>query len=173
MDDRRAETTSSCRVPIDFLLNAQDDKRLGAPTEHPQSRVDSCLSPPGPGSVCHQELSAKYSPPASSATEKPANERPDANSYAQNEKLPELKALRAHIDGLNAPTPTRSGAAVAAETDKPQPPEKRRQADKDKNCVRISTQRSLAESLDAEDNKITFGSYIPSSKSGPKHKWRI
>jgi hypothetical protein len=50
VDDRRAEIMSSCRIPIDFLLDAQGDKRLDAPTEHPQSCVDSRFSQPGPGS---------------------------------------------------------------------------------------------------------------------------
>ncbi|KAI3093180.1 hypothetical protein CBS147333_10127 [Penicillium roqueforti] len=80
----------------------------------------------------------------------------------QNEKLQEeILALRSQVDGLNTPSPTRSWAAVAAATDNPQPRETRRQTDKDKNCVRISTQRSVTEALGAENNGNAFGRYLP------------
>lgn len=69
----------------------------------------------------------------------------------QNEKLEgDIIALQSQVDAQNAPSPTRSWAAVAAATDNPQPRETRRQTDKDKNCVRISTQRSVTEGLGAE-----------------------
>lgn len=80
----------------------------------------------------------------------------------QNEKLQEeILALRSQVDGLNTPSPTRSWAAVAAATDNPQPRETRQQTDKDKNCVRISTQRSVTEALGAENNGDAFGRYLP------------
>ncbi|OQD73323.1 hypothetical protein PENANT_c209G08068, partial [Penicillium antarcticum] len=80
----------------------------------------------------------------------------------QNEKLQEeILALRSQVDGLNTPSPTRSWAAVAAATDNSQPREARRQTDKDKNCVRISTQRSVTEALGAENNGDAFGRYLP------------
>lgn len=61
---------------------------------------------------------------------------------------------------MNTLTPTRSWA-VAAGTDNPQPRDTRRQNDKDKNCVRISTQRSVTEALGAENNGDAFGRYLP------------
>ncbi|KAJ9488819.1 hypothetical protein VN97_g4470, partial [Penicillium thymicola] len=80
----------------------------------------------------------------------------------QNEKLQEeILALRSQVDGLNTPSPTRSWAAVAAATDNPQPRETRRQTDKDKNCIRINTQRSVTEALGAEKNGDAFGRYLP------------
>ena len=80
----------------------------------------------------------------------------------QNEKLEgEIIALRLQVDALNAPSPTRSWAAVAAATDNPQPRETWRQTDKDKNCVRTSTQRSVTEGLGAEYNADAFGRYLP------------
>ena len=79
----------------------------------------------------------------------------------QNEKLQEeIAALRSQVNERNAPTPTRSWAAVAASTDNPQPRETRRQTDKDENCVRISTQRST-EVLGADNNGDAFGRYLP------------
>ncbi|KAJ5941436.1 zinc knuckle domain protein [Penicillium verrucosum] len=80
----------------------------------------------------------------------------------QNEKLQEeIAALRSQVKERNAPTPTRSWAAVAASTDNPQPRETRRQTDKDKNCIRISTQRSVTEALGADNNGDAFGRYLP------------
>lgn len=55
--------------------------------------------------------------------------------HSQNELQEKIQALRAQIDGLNAPTATRSWAAVAVGTDEPEPRENRRQTDKEKNCV--------------------------------------
>jgi hypothetical protein len=49
-DGRRVEIMSSCRISINFLLNPQGDKHLGAPAEHPRSREDSRFSQPDPGS---------------------------------------------------------------------------------------------------------------------------
>jgi regulator of replication initiation timing len=72
----------------------------------------------------------------------------------QNEKLQEeIAALRSQVNERNAPTPTRSWAAVAASTDNPQPRETRRQTDKDKNCVRISTQRSVTEGAERREQR--------------------
>ncbi|KAJ5244721.1 reverse transcriptase [Penicillium chrysogenum] len=56
------------------------------------------------------------------------------------------------IDGLNAPTPTRSWAAIAAGTDKPQPLENRRQADTDRGC---------AKPLHTEDKGNASRRYLP------------
>jgi hypothetical protein len=81
----------------------------------------------------------------------------------QNEKLhDEIRALREQIEALTPAAPTRSWAAVAANgSDNPtqlshQSPEKER------NCVRISTQRSL---VDLRDNNNTDGNtfcrYLP------------
>jgi hypothetical protein len=52
----------------------------------------------------------------------------------------EVQALRARVDKMNALTVTRSWAAVAASTNKSELQENRRQADREKNTVRISTQ---------------------------------
>jgi hypothetical protein len=50
VEDGLAEIMSSRRIPIDFLLNPQDAKQLGAPVEHPRSREDSRLSQPNSSS---------------------------------------------------------------------------------------------------------------------------
>ena len=50
---------------------------------------------------------------------------------------------------------------MAANTNKSEPQENRRQTDKEKNCVRISTRRSPDDSLDTEDNRNAFGRYLP------------
>ncbi|KAJ9482010.1 hypothetical protein VN97_g11442 [Penicillium thymicola] len=81
---------------------------------------------------------------------------------AQNEKLhEEVQALRAQIDGLNAPTATRSWAAVAADTNKSETRENRQQTENEKNCVRISTQQSPDDSPDTENSVNAFGRYCP------------
>ncbi|OQE69718.1 hypothetical protein PENNAL_c0129G05440 [Penicillium nalgiovense] len=51
--------------------------------------------------------------------------------------------------------------AALRSTDNPQPRETRRQTDKDKNCIRISTQRSVTEALGADNNGDAFGRYLP------------
>jgi DNA repair exonuclease SbcCD ATPase subunit len=59
---------------------------------------------------------------------------------AQNGKLQEeVQALRTQINGLNTLTTTRSWATVVANSNDPEPRKNRRQADKEKTCVRIST----------------------------------
>jgi hypothetical protein len=79
----------------------------------------------------------------------------------QNEKLhEEVQALRTQIEGLNAPTATRSWAAVAAETNQSEPRRTRRHTDKEKNCVRISTRESLDDSPETENNASAFGRYL-------------
>jgi chromosome segregation ATPase len=81
---------------------------------------------------------------------------------AQNKRLQEeVQALRTQIDGLNAPNLTRSWATVAANADNPEPRKDRRQAEKEKNCVRISTQRSPVDSSESEDSANAFGRYLP------------
>jgi hypothetical protein len=57
--------------------------------------------------------------------------------------------------------PTLAWTTVTAGTDKPEPRKSRRHTDKEKNCVRISTQRPLVDSPDNEDNVNTFGRYLP------------
>lgn len=80
---------------------------------------------------------------------------------AQNVKLQEeVQALRTQIDGLNIPTPTRAWATLAASSNDPEPLENRH-ADKEKNCVRISAQRSPVDSLGYEVNTDSSGRYLP------------
>jgi hypothetical protein len=64
--------------------------------------------------------------------------------------------VQAQIDGLNAPTATRSWA-VAADAKQSEPRETRWNTDKEKNCVRISTRQSLDDSPDTENNVNAFG----------------
>ena len=79
----------------------------------------------------------------------------------QNEKLhEEVQALRTQIEGLSAPTTTRSWAAVAADTNQSEPPKTRRHTDKEKNCVRISTRQSPDDSPETENNVNAFGRYL-------------
>lgn len=81
--------------------------------------------------------------------------------HAQNEKLQEeVQALRAQIDGLNAPALTRSWATVVANSDNTEPRKNHQRTEKEKNCVRISTQRSPVDSPDSEDNANAFGRYL-------------
>jgi polyhydroxyalkanoate synthesis regulator phasin len=80
----------------------------------------------------------------------------------QNEKLQEeIRALRSQVDGLNRPTPTRPWATVVANAEKPEHQENHRRAEKEKNCVRISTQRSPSDTADTEGNGNEFSRYLP------------
>ncbi|OQE11167.1 hypothetical protein PENFLA_c080G06013 [Penicillium flavigenum] len=79
----------------------------------------------------------------------------------QNDRLhKEVRALRAQIETSPQPSPPRTWAAIAASgTSDPQPSLQR--PEKDRNCVRISTQRL---SVDPRDNKSregnSFGRYL-------------
>ncbi|KAJ5839473.1 uncharacterized protein N7525_004661 [Penicillium rubens] len=78
----------------------------------------------------------------------------------QNEKLhEEVRALRAQIDALPSTPVVKSWAAVAASHPPLQP--NHQHIDKDRNCVRISTQRSF---IDPRDNDMSdqnnFGRYL-------------
>ncbi|OGE46890.1 hypothetical protein PENARI_c093G11063, partial [Penicillium arizonense] len=79
----------------------------------------------------------------------------------QNEKLhEEVRALRAQIDALPATPVAKSWAAVAASHPPLQP--KHQRTDKDRNCVRISTQRSFVDPRDNDkSDQNTFGRYLP------------
>jgi hypothetical protein len=79
----------------------------------------------------------------------------------QNDRLhEEVKALRAQIEVNPQPNPPRTWAAVAASgTGDPQPSP--RQPEKDRNCVRISTQRSFVDPRDSENSEgNAFGRYL-------------
>jgi hypothetical protein len=80
----------------------------------------------------------------------------------QNNKLhEELQALRAQIEA-RPPAPSPTWAAVAANnaSDTPQPAHQR--PEKQRNCVRISTQRTLVDPRDNESSDDnTFGRYLP------------
>jgi hypothetical protein len=79
----------------------------------------------------------------------------------QNDRLhEEVKALRAQIEANPQPNPPRTWAAVAASgTGDPQPSP--RQPEKDRNCVRISTQRSFVDPRDSENSEgNAFGRYL-------------
>jgi hypothetical protein len=79
----------------------------------------------------------------------------------QNDRLhEEVKALRAQIEVNPQPNPPRTWAAVAASgTGDPQP--NPRQPEKDRNCVRISTQRSFVDPRDSENSEgNAFGRYL-------------
>ena len=81
--------------------------------------------------------------------------------HTQNEKLhEEVRALRAQIDALPSTPVAKSWAAVAASHPPPQPNHQR--TDKDRNCVRISTQRSFVDPRDNDKSEQnTFGRYLP------------
>lgn len=80
----------------------------------------------------------------------------------QNEKLQEeIQALRPQVDSLSGPTASRSWATVVANAEKPERRENHRRAEKEKNCVRISTQRSPDDTPDTEKNGNEFCRYLP------------
>ncbi|KAJ5646736.1 hypothetical protein N7490_003108 [Penicillium lividum] len=81
----------------------------------------------------------------------------------QNDKLhEEVKALRTQIEAHPPAPPTRSWATVAAEGNATHPQPNPYRPDRDRNCVRISTQRSLVDPRDNEENDgNTFGRYLP------------
>ena len=73
--------------------------------------------------------------------------------HTQNEKLhEEVRALRAQIEALPSTPVAKSWAAVAANHQHP---------DKDQNCIRISTQRSLVDPRDNNSEQNLFGRYLP------------
>jgi hypothetical protein len=79
----------------------------------------------------------------------------------QNDRLhEEVRALRAQIEANPQPNPPRTWAAIAASgPDDPQPSPRR--PEKDRNCVRISTQRSLVDPRDNENSEgDIFGRYL-------------
>jgi hypothetical protein len=79
----------------------------------------------------------------------------------QNDRLhEEVRALRAQIEANPQPTPPRTWAEIAASgTGDPQPSVRR--PEKGRNCVRISTQRSLVDPRDNENSEgDTFGRYL-------------
>ncbi|KAI2867039.1 hypothetical protein CBS11852_11467 [Aspergillus niger] len=83
----------------------------------------------------------------------------------QNEKLQdEIQTLRTQIEGLDAPNPTRSWAAVAADTNNCEP-SKNRRTEKDKNCIRISTQPLPTDTTGIYTNTNEFGRYLPTSSA--------
>ncbi|KAJ5808858.1 hypothetical protein N7474_010127 [Penicillium riverlandense] len=76
----------------------------------------------------------------------------------------EVRTLRTQIDGLASTLPTRSWASVAAGTGNPGPPVQHQRPDKDRNCVRISTQRAYVDPQDNEDGEENaFGRYLPTA----------
>ncbi|CDM32767.1 Probable transposable element [Penicillium roqueforti FM164] len=86
----------------------------------------------------------------------------------QNDRLhEEVRALRAQIETSPQPNPPRTWAAIAASgTSDPQPSLQR--PEKDRNCVRISTQRL---SVDPRDNESregnSFGRYLSTDSANP------
>ncbi|KAJ6084674.1 hypothetical protein N7486_011474 [Penicillium sp. IBT 16267x] len=73
----------------------------------------------------------------------------------------EVRALRTQIDGLAGAPPTRSWASVAAGTGNPGSPVRHQRPDKDRNCLRISTQRAYVDPQDNEDGEENaFGRYL-------------
>jgi hypothetical protein len=79
----------------------------------------------------------------------------------QNEKLhEEVRALRAQINALPTTPVAKSWAAVAASHAPLQPNHQR--TDKDRNCVRINTQRSFVDPRDNDkSDQNSFGRYLP------------
>ncbi|OJJ29547.1 hypothetical protein ASPWEDRAFT_144302, partial [Aspergillus wentii DTO 134E9] len=79
----------------------------------------------------------------------------------QNDKLhEELKAVRARVEATPPTTPARSWAEVAAESAQG-PPQTPQRAEKEANCVRISTQRTFVDPRDNENaDGNTFARYL-------------
>lgn len=80
----------------------------------------------------------------------------------QNEKLhEEVRALRAQIEASPPPPPSRTWAAIAANGTSEPPQPNLQQPEKERNCVRISTQRSFVDPRDNDNNEgDTFGRYL-------------
>jgi hypothetical protein len=87
----------------------------------------------------------------------------------QNEKLhEELHALRVQIEA-RPPAPSPTWAAVAANnaSDAPQPTLQR--PEKERSCIRISTQRSMVDPRDNESSDDnTFGRYLPTETANSR-----
>ena len=81
----------------------------------------------------------------------------------QNEKLhEEVKALRAQIESAPTVSATRSWAAVAASGSNGAFSLRDQQPEKEQDCVRINTQRTLVDPRDHDNNDgNTFGRYLP------------
>ena len=80
----------------------------------------------------------------------------------QNEKLHEkIQVLQTQIETPRPVTPTRTWAAVAAGGSNAHPQPTYQRPDKDRNCVRISTQRSFVDPRDNDNSEGgTFGRYL-------------
>jgi hypothetical protein len=81
----------------------------------------------------------------------------------QNEKLyDEIRTLRERIETLTPVTEARSWAAVAASGSISSPQSNHQRPEKERNCVRISTQRSFVDPSDNDNiDGNTFGRYLP------------
>lgn len=80
----------------------------------------------------------------------------------QNEKLhEEVIALRTQIETAPPASPTRSWAAVATSSSNGVPQPSHQRLEKERNCVRISTQRTFVDPRDNDNNDgNTFGRYL-------------
>ncbi|KAJ5240343.1 reverse transcriptase [Penicillium citrinum] len=81
----------------------------------------------------------------------------------QNEKLhEEVKALRAQVESAPVAAATRTWAAVAANGRNTTPSLNHRQSEKEQNCIRISTQRTVVDPRDNDNSDgNVFGRYLP------------
>ena len=81
----------------------------------------------------------------------------------QNEKLhEEVKALRAQVESAPVAAATRTWAAVAANGRDTTPSLNHRQSEKEQNCIRISTQRTVVDPRDNDNSDgNVFGRYLP------------
>jgi hypothetical protein len=81
----------------------------------------------------------------------------------QNEKLyDEIRTLRERIETLKPVTEARSWAAVAASGSISSPQSNHQRPEKERNCIRISTQRSFVDPSDNDNTDgNTFGRYLP------------
>ncbi|OKP09527.1 hypothetical protein PENSUB_5118 [Penicillium subrubescens] len=81
----------------------------------------------------------------------------------QNEKLyDEIRTLRERIETLTPVTEARSWAAVAASGSISSPQSNHQRPEKERDCVRISTQRSFVDPSDNDNTDgNTFGRYLP------------
>jgi septal ring factor EnvC (AmiA/AmiB activator) len=87
----------------------------------------------------------------------------------QNEKLyDEIRTLRERIETLTPVTEARSWAAVAASGSISSPQSNHQRPEKERNCVRISTQRSFVDPSDNDNiDGNTFGRYSPRTPQTP------
>lgn len=73
-----------------------------------------------------------------------------------------IRALRAQIEARPSTPPAKSWAAVVASGSHPYLQPNHQHAEKDQNCVRISTQRSLVDPRDNNDSEgNAFSRYLP------------